>query len=66
METDDRRVGIAVRAAESRMSARTTVMCLLCQTAQFGDAVMCADLGCAVRVRTEIPRVWGFVDAVRR
>jgi hypothetical protein len=37
--TDDRPVGIAVRAAESRMSARTTVMCLLCQTAQSGDAV---------------------------
>ena len=68
--------GTAVRAAESRMSARTTVMCLLCQTAQSGDAVslftarragaagrngntvgtyMCADLGCAERVRTEIP-----------
>jgi hypothetical protein len=51
-------------------------MCLLCQTAQTGDAValftarrtgaagrngdtvgtyMCADLGCADRVRTEIP-----------
>ncbi|MGY2127122.1 FBP domain-containing protein [Blastococcus sp. SYSU DS0617] len=71
-----RPVGIAVRAAESRMSARTTAMCLLCQTAQSGDAVslftarrtgaagrngntvgtyMCADLGCAARVRTEIP-----------
>ncbi len=71
-----RPVGIAVRAAESRMSARTTAMCLLCQTAQGGDAVslftakrtgaagrngntvgtyMCADLGCAERVRTEIP-----------
>jgi hypothetical protein len=34
-----RPVGIAVRAAESRMSARTTAMCLLCQTAQGGDAV---------------------------
>jgi hypothetical protein len=80
VETDTggaiRPVGIAVRAAESRMSARTTVMCLLCQTAQSGDAVslftarrsgeagrngntvgtyMCADLGCAERVRTEIP-----------
>ncbi|MGY1751996.1 FBP domain-containing protein [Blastococcus sp. SYSU D01042] len=69
-------VGIALRAAESRMSARTTAMCLLCQTAQAGDAVslftarrtgaagrngntvgtyVCADLGCAQRVRTEIP-----------
>jgi len=80
VETDTggaiRPVGIAVRAAESRMSARTTVMCLLCQTAQSGDAVslftarrsgeagrngntvgtyMCADLGCAERVRTDIP-----------
>jgi FBP C-terminal treble-clef zinc-finger len=71
-----RTVGIAVRAAESRMSARTAAMCLLCQTTQSGDAVslftakrtgaagrngntvgtyMCADLGCADRVRTEIP-----------
>ncbi|SFE09558.1 FBP domain-containing protein [Blastococcus tunisiensis] len=69
-------VGIAVRAADTRMSARTAAMCLLCQTAQSGDAVslftarrtgaagrngntvgtyMCADLGCAQRVRTEIP-----------
>jgi hypothetical protein len=58
------------------MSSRTTAMCLLCQTAQSGDAVslftakrtgeagrngntvgtyMCADLGCAQRVRREIP-----------
>ena len=58
------------------MSSRTAAMCLLCQTAQAGDAVslftarrtgaagrngntvgtyMCADLGCADRVRTEIP-----------
>jgi hypothetical protein len=76
VEADDRPVGIAVRAAESRMSARRTAMCLLCQTTQSGDAVslftarrtgaagrngntvgtyMCADLGCAERVRTEIP-----------
>ncbi|TFV60845.1 UNVERIFIED_ORG: FBP domain-containing protein [Bacillus sp. AZ43] len=76
VETDDRPVGIAVRAAESRMSVRTTAMCLLCQTAQSGDGVslftakrtgaagrngntvgtyMCADLGCARRVRTDIP-----------
>ena len=76
VEADDRPVGIAVRAAESRMSARTTVMCLLCRTTRSGDAVslftarrtgaagrngntvgtyMCADLGCAERVRTEIP-----------
>jgi hypothetical protein len=32
-------VGLAVRAAESRMSSRTAVMCLLCQTGQGGDAV---------------------------
>ena len=76
VESGDRPLGIAVRAAESRMSSRTTAMCLLCQTAQSGDAVslftarrtgdagrngntvgtyMCADLGCARRVRTEIP-----------
>ncbi|TKJ20523.1 FBP domain-containing protein [Blastococcus sp. CCUG 61487] len=39
LEDGERPVGIAVRAAESRMSARTTAMCLLCQTAQPGDAV---------------------------
>jgi hypothetical protein len=76
VEVEDQSVGIAVRAAESRMSVRTTAMCLLCQTTQTGDAVslftakrtgaagrngntvgtyMCADLGCAERVRTEIP-----------
>jgi FBP C-terminal treble-clef zinc-finger len=76
VETDDGPVGIAVRAAESRMSVRTSAMCLLCQTTQSGDSVslftarrtgtagrngntvgtyMCADLGCADRVRTEIP-----------
>ena len=38
-ETADGPVGIAVRAADSRMSGRTAVMCLLCQTAQTGDAV---------------------------
>ena len=74
--TEERPVGIAVRAADTRMSSRTTAMCLLCQTTQSGDAVslftarrsgeagrngntvgtyMCADLGCADRVRTEIP-----------
>jgi hypothetical protein len=39
VEIDDGPVGIAVRAAESRMSARTSAMCLLCQTTQSGDAV---------------------------
>jgi hypothetical protein len=74
--TGDRPVGVAVRAADSRMSARTSAMCLLCQTTRSGDAVslftarrageagrngntvgtyMCADLGCAQRVRTDIP-----------
>ena len=38
-ETAEGPVGIAVRAADSRMSGRTAVMCLLCQTAQTGDAV---------------------------
>jgi hypothetical protein len=77
VESGDRPLGIAVRAADTRMSSRTAAMCLLCQTAQSGDAVslftakrtgeagrngntvgtyMCADLGCARRVRTEIPR----------
>jgi FBP C-terminal treble-clef zinc-finger len=76
VESRDDVVGIAVRAAESRMSSRTAAMCLLCRTAQTGDAVslftarragqagrngntvgtyICADLGCAQRVRTEIP-----------
>lgn len=76
VDAGDRPVGIAVRAADTRMSARTTAMCLLCQTTRSGDAVslftarrsgeagrngntigtyMCADLGCAERVRTEIP-----------
>src|SRR3954470_4484401 len=32
-------VGIALRAADTRMSSRTPAMCLLCQTAQSGDAV---------------------------
>ncbi|WP_116449608.1 FBP domain-containing protein [Blastococcus litoris] len=34
-----RPLGIAVRAAESKMSVRRTVTCLLCQTSQSGDAV---------------------------
>jgi FBP C-terminal treble-clef zinc-finger len=32
-------VGIAVRAADTRMSFRTTAMCLLCQTTRPGDTV---------------------------
>ncbi len=38
-ESDGAVVGIALRAAESRMSSRTAAMCLLCQTTQSGDAV---------------------------
>jgi hypothetical protein len=36
---EEETVGIAVRAAESRMSSRTAAMCMLCQTGQSGDAV---------------------------
>ena len=32
-------MGISLRAAETRMSSRTPAMCLLCQTAQSGDAI---------------------------
>jgi FBP C-terminal treble-clef zinc-finger len=39
LEDDGAPVGIALRAAESRMSSRTAAMCLLCQTGQSGDAV---------------------------
>ena len=39
VDGEDAPVGIAVRAAESRMSSRTAAMCLLCQTGQSGDAV---------------------------
>jgi hypothetical protein len=39
VESGSEVVGIAVRAAESRMPSRTTAMCLLCQTAQSGDGV---------------------------
>jgi hypothetical protein len=39
VEVDEGPVGIAVRAADSRMSGRTAAMCLLCQTTQAGDAV---------------------------
>jgi hypothetical protein len=36
---DDRPVGIALRAADSRMSSRTAAMCLLCESAQGGADV---------------------------
>ena len=39
VESGDDVVGISLRAAESQMSSRTAAMCLLCQTAQTGDAV---------------------------
>jgi hypothetical protein len=39
LEVDDAPVGIAVRAADSRMSSRTAATCLLCQTTQPGDGV---------------------------
>jgi hypothetical protein len=76
IEVDDEPVGIALRAADTRMSSRTAAMCLLCQTPRTGDGVslftakrageagrngntvgtyICADLGCARRVRTDIP-----------
>ncbi len=35
----DRPVGIALRAADTRMSARTSAMCLLCQSTQSGAEV---------------------------
>jgi hypothetical protein len=39
LDAPDGPVGIAVRAADTRMSSRTAAMCLLCQTARSGDAV---------------------------
>ena len=39
LEIDEAPLGIAVRAADTRMSSRTAAMCLLCQTTQPGDAV---------------------------
>ena len=39
LEREGRPLGVALRAADTRMSSRTTAMCLLCQTAQAGDAV---------------------------
>jgi hypothetical protein len=38
-EVDEESLGIAVRAADTRMSSRTAAMCLLCQTGRSGDAV---------------------------
>jgi treble-clef zinc-finger protein len=39
VQREGRPVGVALRAADTRMSARRTVMCLLCQSTQSGDAV---------------------------
>ena len=39
LEIDDEPLGIALRAADTRMSSRTAAMCLLCETTQSGDAV---------------------------
>jgi hypothetical protein len=39
LEAGDQPVGIALRAADTRMSSRTAAMCLLCQTSLTGDAV---------------------------
>jgi hypothetical protein len=39
VERDGEPVGIAVRAADTRMSARTSATCLLCQTTQSGSDV---------------------------
>jgi hypothetical protein len=39
VQREGRPVGIALRAAESRMSARRSVMCLLCRSTHSGDAV---------------------------
>jgi FBP C-terminal treble-clef zinc-finger len=39
VERDGEPLGIALRAAETSMSARTPAMCLLCQTARSGDEV---------------------------
>lgn len=39
LDVADGPVGIALRAADSRMSSGTAVMCLLCQTGQSGDTV---------------------------
>src|SRR3954462_6858969 len=36
---DDEPLGIALRAADTRMSSRTAAMCLLCQTTRSGDGV---------------------------
>ncbi|RBY90975.1 FBP domain-containing protein [Blastococcus sp. TF02A-30] len=39
VEVDGEPVGIAVRAADTRMSARRSAMCLLCQTPRSADGI---------------------------
>jgi FBP C-terminal treble-clef zinc-finger len=39
LRRDGQPTGIALRAADTRMSSRTPATCLLCSTAQSGDAV---------------------------
>jgi hypothetical protein len=39
LEIDQAPLGIALRAADTRMSSRTAAMCLLCQTTRSGDGV---------------------------
>ncbi len=39
VQRDGGPVGVAVRAADTRMSSATPAMCLLCQTAQSGSDV---------------------------
>jgi len=39
VQREGRPVGIALRAADTRMSARTAATCLLCRSTQSGDAV---------------------------
>ncbi|WP_232796900.1 FBP domain-containing protein [Blastococcus atacamensis] len=38
-QRDDRPLGIALRAADCRMSSTTAAMCLLCESAQAGADV---------------------------
>lgn len=39
VEIDEQPLGLAVRAAETRMSSRTAAMCLLCETPRSADTV---------------------------
>ncbi len=39
VQREGRPVGVALRAADTRMSARRSVMCLLCRSTHSGDAV---------------------------